>query len=108
MSICRPESLLENAKLKVGGEFKIQEPIIYAILIFATVAVGLLIFVAFKAFKSPTLFYAPEEPIDVLVKRLSCPKCRSRRLKPTGRYTITCENCGFTFSVGAVTKRVGK
>ncbi|MCD6537254.1 hypothetical protein J7L18_01400 [Candidatus Bathyarchaeota archaeon] len=67
-----------------------------------------MIFVAFKAFKSPTLFYAPEESIDVLVKRLSCPKCRSRRLRPTGRYTITCENCGFTFSVGAVTKRVSR
>jgi hypothetical protein len=74
-------------------------------LIFAAVAVGLMIFIASKAFKSPTLFYATEEPIDILVKRLSCPKCRSRRLKPTGRYTISCENCGFTFSIGVVTKR---
>jgi len=77
----------------------------YAILIFAAVAVVILLFVTVKAFKSPTLFYATEEPIDELATRLSCPKCRSRRLRPTGPYTLGCENCGFTFSVGTVKKR---
>ncbi|MCW4020125.1 MAG: hypothetical protein NWF14_02700 [Candidatus Bathyarchaeota archaeon] len=58
-----------------------------------------------KAFKSPTLFYATEESMAELATKLSCPKCRSRRLKPTGRYSIGCENCGFIFSVGTVKAR---
>jgi hypothetical protein len=88
-----------------GGNETVSDPIVYAILIFAVFSVGILLFLAIKAFKSPTLFYASEESIGELAIRLSCPKCRSRRLKPTGRYTIGCENCGFTFSVGTVRKR---
>jgi hypothetical protein len=77
----------------------------YAIILFAVVAVVIILYIAVKAFKSPTLFFATEESVEDLATKLSCPKCRSRRLKPTGRYTIGCENCGFTFSVGMVAKR---
>jgi transposase-like protein len=77
----------------------------YAIILFAVVAVVIILYIAVKAFKSPTLFFATEESVEELATKLSCPKCRSRRLKPTGRYTIGCENCGFTFSVGTVAKR---
>jgi len=31
----------------------------------------------------------------------------SRRLTPNGLYTLRCESCGFTFSVGTVRKREG-
>ncbi len=84
---------------------KITDPITYAILIFAAVAVVIILYIAMKAFKSPTLFFATEESVDELATKLSCPKCRSRRLKQTGRYTIGCDNCGFTFSVGTVSKK---
>jgi transposase-like protein len=76
-----------------------------AILILAAIAIVIILYISVKAFKSPTLFFATEESVDDLATKLSCPKCRSRRLKPTGRYTIGCENCGFTFSVGTVAKR---
>jgi len=84
---------------------KLYDPITCAILIFAAVAVVIILYIAIKAFKSPTLFFPEEESVDELATKLSCPKCRSRRLKPTGRYTIGCVNCGFTFSVGTVAKR---
>jgi len=67
--------------------------------------VGILLYVAYKAFKTPTLFYASDESINELATRLSCPKCRMRRLKPTGPYTLECETCGFSFSIGTVAKR---
>jgi len=73
--------------------------------VFAAVAVVIILYIAMKAFKPPTLFFATEESVDELATKLSCPKCRSRRLRPTGRYTIGCDNCGFTFSVGVVTKK---
>jgi len=75
------------------------------VLIFAAFGAGILLYVAAKAFKSPTLFYASEESIDELAVRLSCPKCRSKRLRPTDLYTIGCEDCGFVFSVGTLRKR---
>jgi len=65
----------------------------------------IILYIAIKAFKPPTMFFALDESVEELVTKLSCPKCRSRRLKPTGRYTIGCENCGFTFSVGMVAKK---
>jgi ribosomal protein L37AE/L43A len=73
--------------------------------IFAAFAVAILLFIAVKAFKTPTLFYASDESIEQLASKLSCPKCRSRRLRPTGSYTLGCENCGFSFSIGTVSKR---
>jgi len=73
--------------------------------VFAIFAVGILLYVAYKAFKTPTLFYASDESPGELSTRLSCPKCRMRRLKPTGPYTLECEICGFSFSIGTVAKR---
>jgi cytochrome c-type biogenesis protein CcmH/NrfF len=81
------------------------EIIVSTILTFAVIAVVILIITVLRAFKSPTIFYASEETTDELVTRLSCPKCRSRRLKASGPYTLECENCGFTFSVGVVKAR---
>ncbi|MCS7120219.1 MAG: hypothetical protein RMJ07_01235 [Nitrososphaerota archaeon] len=79
--------------------------IISAILVFAVIALVILIVATFKAFRSPTIFYASGEKSDELISRLSCPRCRSRSLKASGPYTIECESCGFTFSVGVVKAR---
>jgi Zn finger protein HypA/HybF involved in hydrogenase expression len=87
------------------GKAKISEIITYAILVFAGFALAILVFITIKAFRSPTLFYASEESIEELAAELSCPKCRSRKLTQRGSYTLGCENCGFTFSVGTVRKR---
>jgi len=73
-------------------------------LVFAALGLGILIVVAVKTLKTPTRFYAPEETAEELIPRLSCPKCRSRRLVANGLYTLSCETCGFTFSVGTVRK----
>jgi hypothetical protein len=81
------------------------EIIVYAAIAFAAVAVVILLFVAMRAFKAPTVFYASEESSDNLISKLSCPKCRSKRIRAAGRYTIGCENCGFIFSVGTVKGR---
>jgi len=61
--------------------------------------------ITIKAFRSPTLFYASEQSIEELAAELSCPKCRSRKLAQKGTYTLGCEDCGFTFSVGTLRKR---
>ena len=82
--------------------------ITYAILVFAGFALAILLFITIKAFRSPTLFYASEESIEDLAAQLSCPKCRSKRLAQRGTYTLGCENCSFTFSVGTVRKREGE
>ena len=79
--------------------------IVYAALAFAVFGVGIILYIAMKAFRTPTVFYATEEPIDELSLRLSCPKCRTRRLKPTGRYTLECDVCGFSFSIGSVRRK---
>ncbi|MDH5795105.1 MAG: hypothetical protein OEZ24_03250 [Candidatus Bathyarchaeota archaeon] len=82
-----------------------MEIITYATLVFAGFALAILLFITIKAFRSPTLFYASEESIEELAAQLICPKCRSKKLSPKGTYTIGCESCGFTFSVGTVRKR---
>ena len=74
-------------------------------LAFAATAIVILIYLAIKMFKPPTLYYAPKEPIDRLILRLVCPSCRSKALRKTGPYTITCDNCGFIFSVGVIKTR---
>jgi hypothetical protein len=81
------------------------ETIVYSIIIFAVFAVAIILYIVAKAFKSPNIFYAPEEATTSLASQLTCPKCRSRKLKPTGSYTLGCEVCGFTFSVGVVRRR---
>ncbi|MEM2129595.1 MAG: hypothetical protein QXZ70_03240 [Candidatus Bathyarchaeia archaeon] len=74
-------------------------------MLFAAIAVLIVLYIAIKAFKPPTMFFALDESVEELTTKLSCPKCRSRRLKPIGRYTIECANCGFIFSVGMVAKK---
>jgi hypothetical protein len=81
------------------------EAVVYSIIIFAVFAVAIILYIAARSFKSPNLFYAPEEATPSLASQLTCPKCRSRKLKPMGSYTLGCEVCGFTFSVGVVRKR---
>jgi hypothetical protein len=81
------------------------DAVIFSIIVFAVFAVVLILYIAIRAFKSPNVFYAPEEATTTLASQLTCPKCRQRRLKPTGDYTLGCENCGFTFSVGVMKKR---
>lgn len=82
-----------------------SEIVVGAIIIFAAFAVVLILYIAAKAFKSPNIFYAPQEATPALASQLTCPKCRSRRLKVTGSYNLGCEVCGFTFSVGVMRKR---
>lgn len=72
---------------------------------FLAIAIAMLAYVIIKIFKPPRVYYAPGQPASELVSRLSCPSCRSRRLRVVGQYTITCEDCGFTFSVGALRVR---
>ncbi len=81
------------------------EIIVYSIIIFAAFAVAIILYIAKRSFRSPNVFYAPQEATPTLASQLTCPKCRERKLKPTSEYTFGCENCGFTFSVGAVSKR---
>ena len=81
------------------------ETIVYSIIIFAVFAVAIILYIVARAFKSPNIFYAPEEATTSLASQLTCPKCRSRNLKPSGSYTLGCEVCGFTFSVGVVRRR---
>jgi len=94
--------------MKGSREEKISEIMTYAILVFAGFALAILMFITIKAFRSPTLFYASEQSIEELAAELNCPKCRSRRLVPKGTYTLGCEDCGFTFSVGTLRKREGE
>ncbi|MEM2914490.1 MAG: hypothetical protein QXH91_03695 [Candidatus Bathyarchaeia archaeon] len=81
------------------------EMIVYSIIIFAVFAVVIILYIAKRSFKSPNVLYAPQEATPTLAAQLTCPKCRERKLKPTNIYTFGCENCGFTFSVGIVTRR---
>ncbi|MEM2887878.1 MAG: hypothetical protein QXI71_03515 [Candidatus Bathyarchaeia archaeon] len=81
------------------------ETIVYSIIIFAVFAVAIILYVAKRSFRSPNVFYAPQEATPTLAAQLTCPRCRERKLKPTSEYTFGCENCGFTFSVGAVSRR---
>jgi len=79
--------------------------IVGSIIIFAVFAVAIILYIAKRSFKSPNIFYAPQEATPALASQLTCPKCRERKLKPTGSYTLGCENCGFTFSVGTMRRR---
>jgi hypothetical protein len=82
-----------------------SDVVVYSIIAFAVFAVAVILYIVARAFKSPNIFYAPEESITSLATQLTCPKCRQRKLKPTGNYSLGCENCGFTFSVGTVKRR---
>lgn len=79
--------------------------VIYILLFSAIVAIIILTYIAIKIFKPSTLYYAPTKPINQIINELSCPKCRLRMLKPISPYTVTCENCGFTFSIGSLRRR---
>jgi hypothetical protein len=74
------------------GKSKI-DIVLFAIAIFAAFAVGILLLVTVRAPKSIRL-----------AARLGCPNCRSRKLKQTGPASLTCESCGFTFSLGTAEK----
>ena len=82
-----------------------SEVVVYSIILFAVFAVALILYIAMRSFKSPNIYYAPQEVTPDLASQLTCPKCRSRKLKVTGSYNLGCEVCGFTFSVGVMRKR---
>jgi hypothetical protein len=82
-----------------------SEIVVGSIILFAAFAIAVILYIAAKSFKSPNIFYAPQEATPALAAQLTCPKCRSRKLKPTGGYNLGCEVCGFVFSVGVMRKR---
>ena len=82
-----------------------SELLVGGVVIFAVFVVVMILYIAGRSFKSPNIFYAPQEATPELASQLTCPKCRSRKLKVTGSYNLGCEVCGFVFSVGVMRKR---
>lgn len=83
----------------------IQDVTLLVVLVFAFTAMVFLILVTMKTMRAPSLYYAPSQTIDELADQLVCPKCRLRKLEPSGYYTIRCGHCGFTFNVGTLRLR---